>query len=517
MNVAELVAKLSLKSDHQSFKAGEELIHGVHHLLAEFLAFETVKKVGEFFVGIIEGATETAVHFERLAQKTGISTDVLQGLAFVAKHAGLEIDSLATGLKRLAVTTYAAHNGSKQARETFKHLGIAFNDAHGKIRPIDALLGDLADRFHKMPDGTQKTAEAVKLLGRAGSDLIPALNGGRDGIQAVMKKAKELGLVFDHETIEQFHKLHETTIDLQGAWQGIKNQIAIGLIPIVNALAQKIEKWVEHNRELIKEKVQQFIEKLVVGIQKLWEVLVKAWSIAVKLWPTIVSIGHAIKEMVGWVGGAENAVRLLIAAWIAFKALQLGGFLLGLAQRLTAFAAASTAAGSAGGMAASAIGAGGLVVAAAAAGYAFGTLIDKVFDLSGKLSNLMVDMFGPIEHEATKNDTERLKKYEGMSDYELETRRHADTPEGRAAAQVYAARSAARDTRPMSTATRPRAPKLGEHKTTTMHAETHVKIDVKNGDPKEIAKHIEKSQRKTFKELYNAHLREASAATGGAE
>jgi hypothetical protein len=50
-------------------------------------------------------------------------------------------------------------------------------------------LLEVANAFQKMPDGARKSAIALKLFGLEGAKLIPFLNEGAKGIQALEDEA----------------------------------------------------------------------------------------------------------------------------------------------------------------------------------------------------------------------------------------------------------------------------------------------------------------------------------------
>jgi hypothetical protein len=57
---------------------------------------------------------------------------------------------------------------------------------------------DLADHFKTLPDGAEKTALAMKVLGRSGAELIPLLNAGGAAIEELGSKA----VIMTEEQIE---------------------------------------------------------------------------------------------------------------------------------------------------------------------------------------------------------------------------------------------------------------------------------------------------------------------------
>lgn len=391
MTVADLVAKLSLKTDKSSFSAGDKLLTAIKRGIGAVVAFKTARWAKD----LVNQTVDVASHFVDMAQQVGVGIEPLQQLGFAAEQSGVGLDSLGVGLKRLSLQAFSAAKGGKEAAGLFRGLGIAVKRADGSIRPAEDLLGDVADRIATLPDGTQKTALAMKVFGRSGAELIPLLNEGRAGIAKMRGEFVALGGQIDQRSAKQLEEFGDQTDKVKVALQGFRNQAVVALLPHMRALANTLLRWISANRDLIRQRIREFIDKLVIAAQWLWEKLTQLWDVAQKLWPTIHRVGEVIGSLVDGVGGAESAIKLMIAAWVAFKGLQLTVFLAELAAKLWAVAAASSAAGAAGGGIGGAIkgaagalasfgASAGLVGLAGAAGAAAGFGIDKLVGLTGR-------------------------------------------------------------------------------------------------------------------------------------
>lgn len=142
-------------------------------------------------------ALETAESFVELSQKTGVSVETLSAYAHAANLADVDIESFASSLGRLSKTMNAAAQGAKEAQQPFHDLRVEFQNQQGGQRPLDDVLGDIAEKFGAMPDGPRKAALAIELFGKSGNQLIPFLNQGRAGLAEMKAQAERLGLVFD--------------------------------------------------------------------------------------------------------------------------------------------------------------------------------------------------------------------------------------------------------------------------------------------------------------------------------
>lgn len=193
--------------------------------------------------GVMTGMTKIAADYGDAINKahvqTGISTEELSRLKFVAEQTETSFEGLSTGLKFLAKNAVEAANNSKgPAAQGFKELGVSVRDASGHVRPMNDLLLDAADKFSKMEDGPEKAALAMKIFGKSGMDLIPVLNLGREGIIAMGDKAESLGLVLSKKAAKAGDDFNDSIAGVQAASLGLSNAIGQSLMPSLTSAAE---------------------------------------------------------------------------------------------------------------------------------------------------------------------------------------------------------------------------------------------------------------------------------------
>lgn len=188
-----------------------------------------------------KGAIDTGDQLNKLSQKTGIAVEKLSELAYAGDLADVNLESLATGIKKLSVNmAEAATNTNSKAAEAFKALGVAVKDSNGNLRSSDAVMADLADRFASMKDGAGKTALAVALFGKAGADLIPLLNQGGKGLADMADEARNLGLVMTGETAKAAEEFNDNMRKLALSSSALGRSIAADLLPEMSLFLAKV-------------------------------------------------------------------------------------------------------------------------------------------------------------------------------------------------------------------------------------------------------------------------------------
>lgn len=191
---------------------------------------------------ISKQVAEHAHQMDLLSQKYGVSVENLSSMRVAAKLSGLDLETLALGMGRLAknAATVAEQTGGHAqagAAAAFRILGVETKNADGTLRPMMPLMSDIAERFSKMADGTGKTALAMQLFGRAGAQLIPFLNQGKAGIEEMRRLSDELGLTWSQKDVQAAAQFAERLeiLDLKGT--ALKEQIARGVLPALENLA----------------------------------------------------------------------------------------------------------------------------------------------------------------------------------------------------------------------------------------------------------------------------------------
>jgi lambda family phage tail tape measure protein len=151
---------------------------------------------GAFALVGAKGAIDTLDMLDDLQEKTGISVEKLSELRFAGEAVGTPFEVLAGGVGRLSKLMAEAASGNKEAAATFKALNVEVKNSDGTLRSQDQVLGDLADRFASYSDGPEKAADAQRLFGKSGQEMIPLLNQGRDGIEKLRLEAEQLGAIY---------------------------------------------------------------------------------------------------------------------------------------------------------------------------------------------------------------------------------------------------------------------------------------------------------------------------------
>ena len=156
-----------------------------------------------------------------MSARTGVSVESLSGLKFAAEQSGTSIESLEGAIKRMQVAIAGGIDPDTgqmldKTREKFDAIGVSVDTLRGK-KP-DEQFKMIARAIGSIQDPAEKSAAAVSIFGKSGTELLPLFG---ENIDALMAKAKELGLVMDTEAAAKAEKFGDTLDQLKGAFQGL--------------------------------------------------------------------------------------------------------------------------------------------------------------------------------------------------------------------------------------------------------------------------------------------------------
>jgi len=222
-----------------------------------------------FSIAAVKGLADTGEHFENLSKQTGISVLALSSMKATSDQMGLSLESITGATKKMQANLSAMGDDTKKATEALKPLGLTLNDLKG-LKPEEQFF-KLGNKIAAIKDPTERTAQAMDLFGKSGTELLPFFNNGTASLSDMEAEAKKLGLSFDDLAVDKAAKANAAFDAMTASAQGAEQQLAIALAPAITNLVnqitpliQTLTQWVEKNPELT-----QTILEVTTGILSL--------------------------------------------------------------------------------------------------------------------------------------------------------------------------------------------------------------------------------------------------------
>lgn len=197
----------------------------------------------------VDGQTAALDNTNKMAAALGIGVEEMQRLDFVAGQSGVSASGLQKAIKKLNDRVLEFSKGSAtRATETFKELGVTFEDLKGKTATEQ--LGVVADALNKVEDKARRSALAATLLGKnAGPELQSLLASGSEGIRDLASQAQ----VMTKEQADAASTFQDRMGELRNEIGAVVTQLAVDLIPMVQGVIVWLREWISENRHLIKQ------------------------------------------------------------------------------------------------------------------------------------------------------------------------------------------------------------------------------------------------------------------------
>lgn len=189
-------------------------------------------------VDMASRVTESIAAMDDLAQRTGVSTDALQGFQVAADLAGVQ--NLEGALQKVSVVLGDAAAGSESAQKAFANVGLSVDDLL-KLSPEDQFRA-VASAIGDIQGPAAQAAAAVDLFGKSGVELLPLFASNLGEIE---ERAKQLGIVLSADQVGAITEMDDALLMVRKTFDGIIGQVTANLAPVVTSLAEEFLAFVE--------------------------------------------------------------------------------------------------------------------------------------------------------------------------------------------------------------------------------------------------------------------------------
>lgn len=245
--------------------------------------------VGAATVGLgkktLELGVQTATTYDEIgknARALGVSVESYQRLAYAMRQGGVADAQFSDALKTLNQKMDEAAQGSQEARQSFKNLGVSVSDIKSK-NPEEIFL-QLSDGIAKIDDPAKRAKASMQLFGGSGMRVAEAMRGGSDALRQLGKDAEKSGNVLSSEQTQLAEDTTAAIERMRMGFEGIKNQIAVKVMPIVMRAAQDITRYLDEHSEDIKRFTAEIIVPLAESVASAAVVAVHAIGSVMETW-----------------------------------------------------------------------------------------------------------------------------------------------------------------------------------------------------------------------------------------
>lgn len=299
----------------------------------------TVKGIAVGFAGVTAAAGAAFFAIKRnidgidnagdQAAKLGISVEVFQRMAYLAKLNGSNEEEMAGALQHLARSAGEAAGGSKEMQQWFARAGISM--AKLKTMNVAQMWEAIGDKFQAVGDQGQNARKKLEFLmavtGRSSAGLVQVANLGAEGMRKFYEEADRLGVVIDGATAGAMSDFNHNFDRLTFSIRGVVSMIAKYALPAFDSMVRKFTDLNVASRQEIGEKLGRMVGDLVTKLPGFLASLGQITKTTAKLATETDKVAQAM-------GGWQNVLTAIAAILGARVMVQLFAFVAAVASAI---------------------------------------------------------------------------------------------------------------------------------------------------------------------------------------
>lgn len=262
---------------------------------------------------------------QKMADRTGFSTEALSELRHAAELSGTGLDSIEKATKNFSRVLDDAQKGVTSASDTLAYLNLTVDDLVGKSPEQQFMM--VASALAEWEEPTSRAAMAMEIWGaRAGTALLPMLSQGVEGLTAMREEAHRLGIVFDQEAANKAAAFNDAMQRMGESFTSFKYDVAEALIPTLIELMDWVQgvmvtfrEWRDANPALVDSIIK--ITTVIGGVMAVLGPLLILLPGLATAWGAVTTAVTAVVAALGAIAAAVSAPVAVVVAAIGAIAL----------------------------------------------------------------------------------------------------------------------------------------------------------------------------------------------------
>lgn len=201
-------------------------------LAGGFAAVATaIVKAEKALISMTKEAASNADDLLTLASVTGMTTDSVQELNYMADLTDVSMDRIKDSLKETTNKMQEAAAGTGDAYDAYQRLGVEITNADGSLRSAQDVFYDTIDALGEIKNQTERDALAMDLMSESAQELNPLIDLGGEKMRDYAQEAHDMGYVLDNDALKSLQGVDDAYSRLQNTQEGVKNQLAAEFAP----------------------------------------------------------------------------------------------------------------------------------------------------------------------------------------------------------------------------------------------------------------------------------------------
>lgn len=192
-----------------------------------------VKEIASSMKDAVVDSAAYADEIMTLSTNTGLSTDTLQELSYMAELTDTSLETITGSMAKLTKNMATAQKGTGDAAAAFSALGVDITDSTGALRSNEEVFAEVMGVLGEMENETQRDAYAMQIFGKSAQDLNSFMAQGSDGIAALAAEAHNMGYVLSEENLSALGSVDDAMQRFDGSVTSLKNRLVSEFAPAI--------------------------------------------------------------------------------------------------------------------------------------------------------------------------------------------------------------------------------------------------------------------------------------------
>lgn len=187
---------------------------------------------------IYKATSRSIDQLAKTSDRLGIATERLSELRFAAEQTGVAANTLDMGLQRMTRRISEAAQGSGEAKDALKELGLSAQ-ALARMSP-DEQFRQIAEAMQGVSNQGDRVRLAMRLFDSEGVALVNTLKGGTEALDAFSEEAQQLGISISRVDAAKVEAANDAMNRVKMAASGAAQSFTVELAHAVEAVSNQI-------------------------------------------------------------------------------------------------------------------------------------------------------------------------------------------------------------------------------------------------------------------------------------
>lgn len=223
-------------------------------LAGGFAAVATaIVKAEKALISMTKEAASNADDLLTLASVTGMTTDSVQELNYMADLTDVSMDRIKDSLKETTNKMQEAAAGTGDAYDAYQRLGVEITNADGSLRSAQDVFYDTIDALGEIKNQTERDALAMDLMSESAQELNPLIDLGGEKMRDYAQEAHDMGYVLDNDALKSLQSVDDAYSRLQNTQEGVKNQLAAEFAPYLEEFYGDVTSGIKYSGDVLQQ------------------------------------------------------------------------------------------------------------------------------------------------------------------------------------------------------------------------------------------------------------------------